>query len=222
MMSMASSTVGDAMNYIEDTIGEKLEKTAIKVKSKGHAVAAALSIPAMVALYNTEWYQDHGRDFRRRRHWKNEREKGEIKKKVLAAAAALGLAGATGYGIHRMTEDGGESKREKKANIGGGIAQLGRAIAKHKRPVIGATVGVPVLAALASSAREADRKAGGIPQALDNTMDNLDAGLDEVDRIMDEGLSDKQKALAALGTLGLAGVGGYKAYKSLSGKSKGG
>lgn len=128
MMSMAFSTAGDAMNYVEDTIGEELEKTALK--------------------------------------------------------------------------------------------GLGQAIAKHKGKAIGLGVGVPVAYSLLQSAREADREAGGIPQALDNTMDSLDAGLDEVDRIIDEGLSDKQKALAALGALGLAGVGGYKAYKSLSGREK--
>lgn len=129
IMSMASSTAGDAMNYVEDTIGEELEKTALK--------------------------------------------------------------------------------------------GLGKSIAKHKRPIIGATVGVPVLAALAHSAREADREAGGIPQALDDAMDRVDSGLDEVDRVIDEGFSDKQKALAALGALGLAGFGGYKAYQSLSEKNKG-
>lgn len=130
MMSTASSTAGDAMNYVEDTIGEELEKTALK--------------------------------------------------------------------------------------------GIGRAIAnnKGKSALIGATVGLPVAYSLLQSAREADREAGGIPQALDDAMDGVDSGLDEVDRVMDEGLSDKQKALAALGALGLAGVGGYKAYKSLSGREK--
>ena len=128
-MSTASFTAGDTMNYVEDTIGQDLEKTALK--------------------------------------------------------------------------------------------SLGKTIAKHKGKAIGLTVGVPVVYSLMQSAREADREDGGVPQALDNTMDSLDAGLDEVDRIIDEGLSDKQKALAALGALGLAGVGGYKAYKSLSGKNKG-
>ena len=128
MMSMASSTVGDAMNYVEDTIGEELEKTALK--------------------------------------------------------------------------------------------GLRKSIAKHKGKVIGLGVGAPVAYSLFQSAREADREAGGIPQALDDAMDGVDSGLDEVDRVMDEGFSDKQKALAALGALGLAGVGGYKAYKSLSGREK--
>jgi len=91
---------------------------------------------------------------------------------------------------------------------------------KGKSTLIGATVGLPVAYSLLQSAREADREAGGIPQALDDAMDGVDSGLDEVDRIIDEGFSDKQKALAALGALGLAGVGGYKAYKSLSGREK--
>ena len=128
MMSMAFFTVGNAMNYVEDTIGEELEKTALK--------------------------------------------------------------------------------------------SLGNSIAKHKGKAIGTLVGLPVVYSLFQSAREADREAGGIPQALDDAMDGVDSGLDEVDRVMDEGFSDKQKALAALGALGLAGVGGYKAYKSLSGREK--
>ena len=128
MMSTAFSTAGDAMNYVEDTISEELEKTALK--------------------------------------------------------------------------------------------GLGRAISKHKRPIIGATVGVPVLAALAYSAREADRKAGGFPQALDDTLDKVDSGLDELDRVIDEGPSNKQKALAALGALGLVGAGGYGIYRGLKGQDK--
>lgn len=123
MMSMASSTVGDAMNYVEDTIGEELEKTALK--------------------------------------------------------------------------------------------GLGKSIANHKgkSTLIGATVGLPVAYSLLQSAREADREAGGIPQALDDAMDSVDTGLDVVDEAIDttienKGLTDKQKALIALGALGLAG-GGY-------------